>query len=210
MKRRLFPSSALIAAVVVLIAGGQLNALHAQTLFGVPVGGTASRLSQFGPVSGEDKYRGMDVYRWIFPNKNQFTATVDAEGEIVYLESDWFGASDDTGCDLKGLKFGVTTLADLRKRFGSDGFTFRGRRGSIQAPDGVALLYSWEVDKEIVTFYAKISTEDNARVRAEGSKETVADYAKLYAISMASAGYARNEWGARIAEPSPPKKMVWK
>jgi hypothetical protein len=184
--------------------------LHAQSLFDVVVGGTASTLSRFGPVAGMGKYRTMDVYKWVLPNKNQFTATVSPDGEVVFAESDWFGGSDDTGCDLAGLKFGVTTLADLRKRFGSDGFTFRGRRGSIAAPDGVALMYSWEVDKVVVTFYAKISHEDQARVQAEGSKETAADYAKLYAISIASSAYARSEWGARISEASPPKKTVWK
>jgi hypothetical protein len=151
----------------------------------------------------------MDVYRWIFPNKNQFTATVDSEGEIVYLESDWFGASDDTGCDLRGLQFGVTTLADLRKRLGSKGFNFRSRRSEIQTADGLAIMTSWEVDKTVITIFTKISTQDHARVQAPGSTESDADYAKLYAISMASPAYARNEWGARIGEPAS-KKTEWK
>jgi len=200
-----------LAATAFSLALIQPAPLHAQALFDVVIGSTASSLSRFGPVVGTAKYRTMDVYRWTLPNKNQFMATVSPEGEIVFAESDWFGASasDDTGCDLKELKFGVTTLADLRKRLGSDGFTFRGRRSGIPTQDGLALMYSWEVDKVIVTFYAKISTEDNARVHAEGSKETDADYAKLYAVSIANAAYARAEWGARIGQPAT-TKTVWK
>ncbi len=205
---KLFPW-VLVAVAAFSVALMQPDGLQAQSLWSVPVGGTASTLSHFGPVSGEDKYRGMDVYKWVLSNKNQFTATVNPEGEVVYAESDWFGTSDDTGCDLAGLKFGVTTLADLRKRFGSDGFTFRTRASGIRTEDGLAMMYSWEFDKVVVTFYTKINSQDLARTQAEGSKESTADYAKLYAISIANAAYARSEWGGRVGARAT-TKTVWK
>jgi hypothetical protein len=209
MKRKTIFSCGLIAVAAFSVALIQTNVLRAQSLWSVPVGGTASTLSHLGPVSGEDKYRGMDVYRWMLSNGNQFTATVNPEGEIVYAESDWFGKSAETGCDLAGLKFGVTTLAELRKRFGSDGFTFRTRASGFRTEDGLAMMYSWEVDKVVITFYTKINSQDLAQTQAEGSKESTADYAKLYAISMANAAYARREWGARLDAPVT-TKTVWK
>jgi len=209
MKRMRICSWTHIAVVAFTAALIQLNALQAQSLWSVPVGGTASALSHLGPVAGEDKYRGMDIFRWVLSNKNQFTATVNADGEVVYVESDWFGTSDETGSDLAGLKFGVTTLADLRRRFGNDGFTFRTRASGVRTEDGLAMMTSWEFDKVVVTFYTKVNSQDLARTQAEGSKESTADCARLYAISMASAAYARSEWGGRLGEASS-KKTVWK
>jgi hypothetical protein len=179
----------------------------------ISVGDTPSKLSKFGPVSGEDKYKGMDLFKWVLPNHNMLTATVDREGEIVYLESDWGGKSDDTGCDLAGLKFGVTTLADLVTRLGSNGFSFRSRPRSRQTDDGVVLLNSYEVENVVVTFYTRISGADNAKVQAgeanPGGAATGAGYARLEGISMANAAYAKSEWGARVPNPAY-KKVGWK
>jgi hypothetical protein len=211
-RKTLFPFG-LMAATTLLIALVQPNALRAQALMGLRVGDTASKLSKFGPVSGEDKYKGMDLFKWVLPNRNMLTATVDAEGEIVYLESDWGGKSDDTGCDLAGLKFGVTTLADLETRLGSNGFSFRTRPRSRQTDDGVMLLNSYEVGNVVITFYTRISGQDYAKVQAAGANPggavTGAEFAKLEGISMANAAYAKSEWGTRVPNPAY-KKADWK
>src|SRR5260370_13282259 len=125
MKRKTLVPGALAAAIVFSIILSKPTALMAQSLMDLRVGDAPSKLSKFGPVAGLDKYKQMDVFKWVLPNRSELSATVDAEGEIVYLESDWGGKSEDTGCDLAGLKFGVTTLAELRKRFGSNGFGYK-------------------------------------------------------------------------------------
>jgi hypothetical protein len=213
MNRKSFFPFGLMAATTLLIALVQPNALRAQALMGYRVGDTPTKLSRLGPVSGEDKYKGMDLFKWVLPNRNMLTATVDREGEIVYLESDWGGKNDDTGCDLAGLKFGVTTLADLVARLGSNGFSFRTRPHSRPTDDGVLLLNSYEVGNVVVTFYTRISGKDYAKVQAAGANSggaaAGAEFAKLEGISMANAAYAKSEWGARI--PNPAYKTVdWK
>src|SRR5258708_25387252 len=105
MNRKTFFPFGLMAVTTLLIALVQPSASQAQALLNIRVGDTPSKLSKFGPVSGEDKYKGMDLFKWILPNRNLLTATVDREGEIVYLESDWGGKSDDTACRLAGLTF---------------------------------------------------------------------------------------------------------
>ena len=122
MNRINLVSRLLIAVAAFSIAGSLAGVLEAQALLNYRIGDTPSGLSRLGPVSGLDKYKVNDVFRWVLPDHNLLSATVDPEGEIVFLESDWGGRSDETGCDLAGLKFGVTTLADLRTRFGSNGF----------------------------------------------------------------------------------------
>ncbi len=199
----------LMAAAVVAVSLVSWTAARAQDLSGFRLGDTPTKLSNLGQVAGIEKYKGMDVYRWVFPNGNPFMATVDAEGEIVYLESDWGGKSEETGCDLPGMKFGVTTLADLEKRFGSDGFGFRRRLHLRPAGDGFMLLNSWEAGNQVVTFYTLITAKDYEQVKASGSEAAAAGNAKLVGISITNAAYAKVEWGARMVNPAY-KKIEWK
>jgi hypothetical protein len=198
-----------IAAAAFSLVLSQQNRLHAQTLETFRVGDTPTRLSKFGPVSGLEKYGQMDVFKWRLAKGNLFTAMVDANGEIEYLESDWGGKGEDTGCDLAGLRFGVTTLADLRKRFGSNGFGYKGRPHVRQNEDGVVLLNSYEVENVVITFYTRISAPDYAKIQASDGKESGEEYAKLDGISLANAAYAKLEWGNRVANPAY-KKIEWK
>ena len=217
MNRKTFFPFGLIGIAGALMVLSQPDCAKAQSLSGIRVGDTPSKLSQFGPVSGEDKYKGLDLFKWVFHNGNSLMATVDAEGEIVYLESDWGGRNDDAGCDLPGLKFGVTTLAELSKRFGSNGFGFKGRPHIRKTDDGEMLLNSYEVGNVVVTFYSRINGKDLARLQAEnaggaGSASSAgsgAEDAKLEGISLANAAYAKSEWGVRIPNPAY-KKVEWK
>lgn len=198
----------LLIAVALLYLAGGCAAIDAQALLDFRVGDTPTGLSKLGQVSGLDKYKGNDLYRWVLSNHNSLRAAVDPEGEIVYLESSWGHKSDETGCDLKGLKFGATTLADLRRRFGNNGFAFKKRPHVTNTDDGVVLLNSWETGSVVVTFYTRISPADYAKARASGENDAAPD-AKLEAISLANAAYAKSEWGDRVYDPAY-KKIEWK
>lgn len=208
MNRNHWAGRFLFAVTVLSLAGGW-GGLHAQAIWDFRVGDTPTGLSKLGPVSGLEKYKSNDLFRWVLPNRNVLRATVDPEGEIVYLESAWGGTSDATGCDLTGLKFGTTTLEDLRKRFGSGGFAFKKRPHVTTTDDGVVLLNSWEVGNVVVTFYTRISAADRAKAQAAGAGEGAAGYAKLFAISLANAAFAQGEWGNRMTDPAY-KKIEWK
>lgn len=198
----------LLIAVTLLSLAGGCAAMDAQALLNLRVGDTPNGLSKLGQVSGLDKYKGNDLYRWVLPNQNSLRAAVDPEGEIVYLESSWGHKSDETGCDLTGLKFGVTTLADLRKRFGSNGFALKKRPHITTTDDGVVLLNSWEVGTVVVTFYTRISPADYAKARASAENDAAPD-ARLEGISLANSAYAKSEWGERVYDPAY-KKIEWK
>ena len=131
------------------------------------------------------------VQKWTLRNGNELSATVNAAGKIVYLESDWNGSADATGCDLADLRFGTTSLGDLRRRFGSNGFAFKGRGGVLTTPDGVVMINSYDAVGVLATFFTKV----NGTTGESKNSAPVADHAKLDALSIADAEYAKSEWG---------------
>jgi hypothetical protein len=135
--------------------------------------------------------------------------TTAQSGKVVYLESDWNDKNNETGFDLPGLKFGETTLTDIRRRFGSNGFEFKERGGVIDVPDGIVMLNSYEVGANVVTFFTKVSEADYTKAKSAGEKWDVADHARLVSVSVASAEYAQSEWGKRIYDPGY-KAVTWK
>src|SRR5260370_9282494 len=84
MKRKTLVPGALVAAIVVSIILSKPTALKAQSLEDLRVGDTPSKLSKFGPVSGLDKAKDKDFFKWVLSNRNLLTPIWDAEGGIVY------------------------------------------------------------------------------------------------------------------------------
>ncbi len=198
-----------VATTAVVIALSQSTFLKAQSLSALRVGDRSSRLSVLGPDSASDDYKGMQVRKWILPNKNSLSVTVNSAGRIVFMESDWGGENDDPRCDLPGLRFGKTTLFYLRQRFGSNGFGYKQRPPSVATDDGVVMVNSYALGNLVITFYTKIDGNDYLRAKASGKSPSPADYAKLDAISIADDDYAKSEWGERVYDPAY-KKIDWK
>jgi hypothetical protein len=182
---------------------------NGQSLSSLRVGDPVSKLSALGKATAIDAYKDMHVSRWVLPNGNELSATSNKAGLIVHLEADWTaGKTDNPACDLAGLRFGVTTLAELRKRFGSNGFAFKERSGQVLAADGAVMVNSYEAGDVVVTFYNKVSNAEVATLDAEG-RSSIADHARLDAISISDAAYAKGEWGDRVYDPKY-KKVDWK
>jgi len=199
----------IVCASVIFAAIAGAASLSAQSLSGLHIGEPSANLSRLGSATASDTYKAMAVRRWVLPNGNDLSATTAADNTIVYLESDWNGKSDDPGCDLVGLRFGVTTLADIRKRFGSNGFGYRARGDALETQDGVVMINSYEVGKSVITFYTKINAQEYSRIKATIANSSPADYARLDAISIADDNYAKSEWGDPVYDPAY-KKIEWK
>jgi len=191
-----------------LIGGSGTHLCGAQSLHGLKVGEPSATLGPLGAPSDSDTYKGMAVQRWDRPNGNSLSVTIGKNG-VVFIESDWNGSDDAPGCDLPGLRFEKTTLAELRKRFGSNGFGYKARGYSAETPDGIVMMNSYEVGVVVVTFYTKINRDEFSSLKASGKNPWPADYAKLDAISIAEDNYATSEWGERVYDPAY-KKIEWK
>jgi hypothetical protein len=117
------------------------------------------------------------------------------------MESEWNGKSDETGCDLHGLKFGVTTLTELRKRFGSNGFGFKERGPAMRTADGVVMFNSLEVGTSVVTFVTKVKAVEYGAAKERDKSVEIGDFARLDAISIAGPECARSEWATGFTIP---------
>lgn len=202
--------SALLALMTIVFGLSHPRSVDAQSLASLHIGDPAANLAKLGPAAKTGSYLGMQLQQWRLPNGNELSATTDSTGRIVYLESDWDGKSDDPACDLSGLRFGITTLAELRKRLGSNGFEFQNRAGVIPTGSAVIMVNSYEVGKVIVTFYTKIDSQEYRRLKASDAKTSPADYSKLDGISLADPSYATAAgWGDRSYDPDY-KKAEWK
>jgi hypothetical protein len=204
------PLRKIVFTTMFLLLYGTLFCAYAQSLSSLRVGEDVSRLSTLGSApSANETYKSFTIRKWKLSNENQLSVTTSQSGKIIYIESDWNGLSNETACDLSGLKFGVTTLSELRKRFGSNGFEFQYRSGVINIPDGIVMMNSYEVGTIVVTFITKVTEKDYMRLKESGHEGVPADIATLDAISLADADYAKNEWGDRIYDPNY-IKIEWK
>lgn len=181
---------------------------HAQSLSSVQIGDTSSKLSPLGKPASLEAEKDGTVRRWTLPNGNDLSATTDRDSHVVYLEADWNHTDANTGCDLPWLQFGATTLTQIRKHFGSNGFAFKGQAGQLLAKDGAVLLNSYELGNTVITFYNKVSNAEISKLNPEG-QSSFADHARLDAISFASQGYAKAQWGDRIYDPRY-QQIAWK
>jgi len=182
----------------------------AQSLAGFRIGEAAAKLKPLGDPAAtapDGDYRNQ---KWTLPTGNDLAVTTSPDGLIVFLESDSGGKDADPGCDLPGLKFGSTTLTDLRKRFGSGGFGFQNRSTAIEGDDGgTVMMNSYEVGTNVVTFITRVSKDDYARSKDPSAKVDLAGHARLDAIMISDSQYAIREWGPRIYGADY-KKIEWK
>ena len=173
-------------------------------LSGLKIGDPASNTSRIGlaPVA-RNQTGPFTAIKWEFPDGNELSATVSAGGSIVYLESDWGEKQTGTIADYPGLKFGETTLSQIRQIFGSNGFSFAQHGGVVKVRDGLVLINSYEVGAVVATFVTKIAGRQiNASMDAPGN-------AVLVALSIADAEYANSVWGKRTYDPNY-RKIEWK
>jgi hypothetical protein len=208
--QRIPTCGALLVTAAFLFGLSQANRATAQSVSSIHIGDPASQLTKFGPASETSSDMGMQSQKWSLPDGDQLSATVDSTGRIVYLEADWTGKGNSTACDLPGLNFGVTTLAQIRTRLGSNGFGFQNRAGVIPTGMGVVMLNSYQVGKVIVTFYTKVDEQKYLLMKNSDPNSSISDYATLEAISLADLNYVKAAgWGDLIYDPGY-KDVEWK
>jgi hypothetical protein len=182
----------------------------AQSLAGLHIGDPAARLKPLGDSAHAAPDGDYLNQKWTLADGNDLAVTTSPDGSIVFLEDDAGGKDADPGCDLPGLKFGVTTLADLRKRFGSGGFGFHNRSAILEIDGGGAVMMnSYQIGDVIATFITKLSAEDYAPFKEAPDVAKLAVHARLDAVMLSDAKYALREWGPRIYDPDY-KKIQWK
>jgi hypothetical protein len=174
---------------------------QAQFLEALKIGDDAKlAVAGFGPPNLSGSFKDYRQWKWKRPNGNDISISAKSDLEIAYIELDWGGIPDGAKTDMFDFVFGQTSLADIRKKLGSNGMAFRQRAASAPAPTGVVLLNSYDVGGVVVTFYSVINAADKDKALAD--EAAFASFAKLEAISLASDAYAQENWGERIYDPN--------
>ena len=113
-----------IALAILLLAG--VGHASAQVLDGFTVGEPVASVKGSRPAPADVSPIGSDVaMKWRDAHGSAVSVTVAGDTkQTVFIEHDWGGAPVDNDAGIAGLRFG-TTLDDLRRHFGSNGFGFR-------------------------------------------------------------------------------------
>jgi len=177
---------------------------HAQSLDGFKLGDeiTAALLIH-EPPSATGKIGTFDGYRWNKPSGNTISVTADPDSDkIVFIETDWGGGAAPTKTDLPGLAYGKTTLAAIRKKFGSNGFSFKAHAMKLIG-DAVISVNGYEIagqEKTVLMLVTALPVKDvpevNGKPAIDPAKGT------LQAVILADIDYLGSIWGSeRVADP---------
>jgi hypothetical protein len=128
---------------------------------------------------------------------NDLSVTCE-NGKIVYMENDWLQNPKSTKPLYSNFEFGKTSLADIRKTYGNNGFTYDSRTPFVVGED-VILFNCYEFDSpnnEVLVVITKVPISDDV------TEENLAGRAKLDAIVIADPKYLEGIWGKeKIFDP---------
>jgi hypothetical protein len=123
-------------------------------------------------------------------NGNDFSITCQ-KGKVVYMENDWIQDNKGTQPLFSDFIFGQTSLREIRKKFETNGFTYK-QRGTFTTDKYLITFNCFEFDSpnnEIFVTITKVSLTANV------TEDNVADNLKLDAIIIANKSYLDKEWG---------------
>ena len=202
------PRSSLLAAAVLLVC---CHHADAQSLSGLSLFDPLARTSTIGmPPSASSEMGPHSIRRWSFPDGNDLSVTARrADGRIVYMESSWGGRVSGSPTDYPGVNFGETTLNELRRLMGSNGFTYASR-AIFKTDEGVGTSNSYEIAGRpgaVLTFISLVRGKDVDAVGA--GRRKLGDVARIGSVILADAGYLDGAWGREKNADPAARPIVW-
>jgi hypothetical protein len=197
---------------LLLVCLSAAGTAHAQSIDGFTVGGDIkAALKSHAAPSATGKLGGYDAYRWVDEQGSVVSVTAAPKtGRIVFVESDWNGDPAQAKSPVPGLLFGTTTLADIRARFGSNGFVFKKYALHMDARDIIS-VNGFELAGEKKAVLVLVTTQPVASVpEVDGKPQIDPGKGVLQAAILADLAYLESLWGKdRVADPKD-KPVAWK
>ncbi len=200
----------LFGLIVLGFTFAAIHAAHAQSLDGFQVGGDIkAALASHAAPAASGKLGDADVYRWALDNGNSTSVTADAKGRIVFVETDWGGDVGASATGIPGVTFGATTLAAIRKKFGSNGFSFKKHAMHMDANDIISVnAYHLKAVKSVVLVL--VTTLPVAAVpEVDGKPQIDSGKGTLQAVTLADTAYLDQLWGAEKVSDPKEKPVGW-
>jgi hypothetical protein len=170
---------------------------QAQAIFGFRVGQDLRVAAKTHPrPSKMGEQNAFAVVKWDLPNGSAVSVTASPEtGKIVFMEADWGGDAANAATDLPGLSFGASKLADIRRRFQSNGFAFKSNAVQLIGQDVVS-FNCYQIkgpDDLIAVFVTSLPTASIPTVDGKPSPDL--GKGSLQAIILADSKYLKGLWG---------------
>lgn len=131
-----------------------------------------------------------DMIKYKTEDGNHFSVTSE-NGKVVYMENDWLQDSTARKPLCTDLQFGKTSLHEIRKKFGTNGFAYTERQ-AFTADKDLIEFNCFEFDmpnNEILVTITKMP------LTSDVTEQNVADKLLLGAIIIADKNYLDKTWG---------------
>jgi hypothetical protein len=205
-------ASQIIARVLgILLVLSVATSAHAQSLAGVKLGAAPITLETLPMKPTVREGNGVEkVTKFKLPNGNNLSVTYDSKAnKIRYIELDWNNTPQATNTGVGELFFGQTTLNDIRKRNGSNGFAWK-RVVMHQRGEQMIMFNAYEVRNKpgaIVVFVTLINIPEYKA--SPLGDERLGSLARLNAIILASEDYLDEIWGAEKVYDGTSISIAW-
>jgi hypothetical protein len=191
------------------------SASLAQSLGGISIGDPPAVLERVNLETIARAGTGaMKTVKYKLANGNELSVTYNSRANrILYVESDWNITPDAAATDFPGFKFGNTTLEDIRRVTGSNGFSYQSNAMS-KAEGKIRAFNCYEVRNKpgLISCFITVLNVADLRNRI-GSREVrvedVSKSAKLEAIILADEEYLDSIWGEEKTYDKDIKPISW-
>jgi hypothetical protein len=197
----LWRRSRIIACVALLFVAGSEHSF-AQTLAGHSVGEQRSSLEKLVKGTWKDAYGNYQDGSFQTSNGVRLTGTTDkSTGKVVRLEAKADKRASKQPAYFSDFKFGETTLATIRQRFGNAGSLPGNGSPVLSTSDGgveISSFYEVADSDVVVTFVAKISQKaliDLQERYVSTAYDHMAKVAFLDSVALSKAAYFQETRG---------------
>jgi hypothetical protein len=139
-----------------------------------------------------------NITKYRTDNGNDLSITTE-NGKVVYMENDWLHEKSGIKPLFSDFKFGETSLREIRKAFGTNGFTYTQRNDVITDKD-IVEFNCFEFDSannEVLVMITK------APLKPTPTEDNIADKLKLESIVIADKKYLDGIWGTeKVFDPN--------
>jgi hypothetical protein len=206
----------LSAAVIIALVFASDRLASAQSLAGISVGSDKAVLTALGTPTNTGPLGEYTAEKYRLRAMLDLSATyLRTSGRLVFLETDWNGGPPGANAYYGDFKFGVTSLEDIRRRFGSNGLLFQNTLSAIPASDGGVSIFSYYEIADtnlIVSFITEVSTEEIANLKRQYPTDIysrAAGKAILRSVILSDSDYLKSIRSAKIVYDTGYKEIPW-
>ena len=146
--------------------------------------------------------------KWHLASGNELSVSYDSERDrILYAELDWDFKPNSVDCGIAGLRFGESTLAHIRKKFDSNGFSYS-EHMMFMTDNGLVTFNAFELKRtpSIVVVFVSLLKNATSLGQQSSEKQLSDEVGKLFqlvAVVVSDEGYLDEIWGSKkIYDPT--------